>query len=155
MRILSTIKSLFLLMTMFFVISCSSNPIKPSEGIDQAFSAEGSKAALVKKSLAWAEKRRVTPQSLVKVSYQDDARIIGTGMTTVVNSLETKNVYRFVMQINLKDNQAQIVLNDINQVEGYLDESLTETLKVIKQNLQDIAESYEKALTEVVPSLEN
>lgn len=141
------INSLFLLLATLFLVSCSSNPIHPSVGIDQAFNAKGSKEALVAKSLAWAAKKQEGTKSIVKVNYHENGKIIGTGLFTVVNSLELRDAYSFTMQIDIKDNHARMVINNIIQVEGVVGVSPSESIKVINENLAGIANSYEKAIT--------
>jgi len=144
---LPSIKFLLLFIAIFFVISCSSSPIKPSEGVEKEISAGASKDILMARSLAWVEKRRIDRQSIVKLNHQQDGIIIGTGITTIENSLELKNVFRFVMTIKVEDNRAKIMLNNIALVEGVTDESFEGTLKLVMANLTNIAESYERAIT--------
>lgn len=140
------ISYLFLLLTTFFLFSCSSNPIQPSAGIDRVINVEGSQDELMKKTLAWAAKKQQNTKSVIKVNYHQGGKVIGTGLVSMKNSMEMVDAYQFTMQIEVGDNQVRMVLNNIDQIQGVVAVSVEESLKNIKSHLSKLADEYEAAL---------
>ncbi|PLA74491.1 hypothetical protein CYQ88_05260 [Hydrogenovibrio sp. SC-1] len=140
------INYLFLLLVTFFLFSCSSNPIQSSAGIDREFQVEGSQDELMRKTLAWAAKKQQNTKSVIRVNYHQNGKIIGTGLISMKNSMELVDAYQFTMQIDVRDNQARMVLNNIDQIQGVVAVSIEESLKNIKKHLSKLADDYEMAL---------